>query len=386
MAAGHHEEIALELMEDFFQDFSEAHEKCEHILIELEQTPDNAELLNELFRHIHTVKGNLVYVGLKDITPIIQSIEDILDALRKGNLHYDTLLSDVILLTLDKTHSLVESRVHQRTAVLAESAFDHLCQVISRVAEVSGDARTDAIRQALTLMDPDIVLQTPLKPAADAPPALPVMSELPAMPPDNNIIAVLAFFGVSIDDDMQFFMDLNAPIEARSRYWQGRTGRLLRLALAMNKHAGEPVSPAQLAAAVILHDVGMAFMPVETLHNTGALNQNDLLLLQTHPRHGHALLASLKRWSTAALAILQHHERIDGTGYPERIQGEGISEAARIISIADTFEARTHERAHTHMTRRPFIRAILEINSCAGSQFDPHWVDVFNQVARALKA
>lgn len=380
MTTGNHDEIAHELMEDFFQDFAEAHQQCEHTLIALEQSPDDQELLNGLFRSVHSIKGNLVYVGLKDITPLIQSVEDILDAVRKGTLLYDALLSDVILLTLDKTHAMVDARVNQKAAPLQESTFDELCQLISRVAEVEEISRPDAIRQALTVMDPELALP------ADASAAATMSPPFPVIPDDADIHAILRFFDVEIDHDMQFFVAMSAPLEARSRFWVGRTARQLRLALAMNRHAGLPIAPAQLAAAVILHDVGMAFLPMDLLHHAGSLSQADILLLQSHPHHGHALLASMQRWSAAAHAVQQHHERMDGQGYPSGLKGAQISAAAGILNIVDTFEARTHERAHSHLTKRPFIRAILEINSCAGSQFDPAWVEVFNQVARAIKA
>lgn len=381
-----HEEIAHELMADFYQDFSEAHQKCEHTLIELEQRSDDSGLLNDLFRSIHTIKGNLVYVGLKDLTPLIQSVEDILDAIRKGTVHYDTLLSDVILLTLDKTQSLVEACVNHWDAPISENEINHLCQVISRVAEVDNSRRELAIRQALTSMDPDILLPD----IVVAPGTLPLPEVTapkdPIAPPDADLQTLLGFYGVEVDADMQLFISINDPIESRSLYWKGRTLRLLRLALAMNRHAGEPIAPSQLAAAVILHDVGMAFMPVDLLHKNGVLTLEELRLLQTHPQHACTLLSTMQRWATAAACVLQHHERTDGKGYPANMAGDAIAEGAKILSIVDTFEARTHERAYSSQTKRPFIRAVLEINSCADSQFDAKWVQVFNEVARDLKA
>lgn len=390
MPFAHQDEINLELIEDFFQDFSEAHEKCEHTLIALEPEPDNHDLLNELFRNIHTVKGNLVYVGLKDITPMLQSVEDLLDAIRKGSIHYDALLSDVILLALDRTHTLVEARIHQKAPPMDENFFDHLCQLISRIAEVSSENRPAAIQDALLLMAPELALLQEAESAQPAPPlSTSVMartdqvSHPTAVAPDLN--GVLSRFNVPLDEDLQFFVDISTPIEARSRYWQGRTSRLLGLALAMNQHAGNPIASEQLAAAVILHDLGMAFLPAEMLHGSGSLQALDIERLQSHPQSTYQLLHPMQRWSVAAQGVLQHHERVDGNGYPAKLVGDQISSTAKILSIVDTFEARTHERAHSHMTKRPFIRAILEINSCAGSQFDPYWVDVFNQVARAMR-
>lgn len=383
MATTPHEEIAHELMDDFYQDFSEAHLKCEHTLIELEHRADDAELLNELFRSIHTIKGNLVYVGMKDLTPLIQSVEDILDAIRKGSLHYDTLLSDVVLLVMDQTQSLVDAKVNRLPLPYSEASLNHLCQVISKIAEVGAKDRSEAVRQALMLMDPDIVLQETALTTSHAVPSNPT-SEPSIAPKSDDLPSLLAFYGIDIDADMQFFISINSPVEARSLYWKGRTLRLLRIALAMNRHAGNPVDPTQLAAAVILHDVGMAFMPVELLHKISALDQGDLKRLQAHPQHAHALLSSMQRWKMAAKCVAQHHERVDGNGYPAKLKGDNIVDGAKILNIVDTFEARTHERAYSSQIKRPFIRAVLEINSCADTQFDAGWVKVFNDVARNL--
>ena len=131
------DEFSREQMEDFFLDFRDAHQTCENTLIDLEQDPTNAELLNALFRSVHTIKGNLVYVGLKDLTPLIQSVEDVLDAVRKHSLAYDASLSDVIMLAMDKTKQMVEARLGEQSLPLEDAGLDHLCQQISRIAEVS---------------------------------------------------------------------------------------------------------------------------------------------------------------------------------------------------------------------------------------------------------
>ena len=93
----------------------------------------------------------------------------------------------------------------------------------------------------------------------------------------------------------------------------------------------------------------------------------------------------MKRWDQASYIVLEHHEREDGLGYPAGLTGAHICPGAKILAIVDAFEARTHERAYSTNLKRPFVRAVLEINRCAGTHFDPNWVNVFNEVGRSLQ-
>ncbi len=373
-----HDEFSRDLMEDFFLDFSEAHQSCENTLIDLEHDPDNAALLNALFRSIHTIKGNLVYVGLKDLTPLIQSVEDVLDAVRKHNLSYDASLSDVIMLAMDKTKLMVHARMAQEPMPLSEADLNLLCQQISRIAEVDPQERGRLAIDVLTRMDPSTLLMD----AIPVPLSAPTLPDLALQPEEVDI---LSHYHIEMNDDLSFFQHLIRPLEERSRYWNGRNARLLQLALAMNQHAGEPVDPAQLAVAVYLHDAGMAFLPITILHKATPLSEEEMAQLREHPAIAERLLQPLQRWQQAALIVKEHHERFDGQGYPDKISGETICPGAKIMAIVDAFDARTHERAYSEMIKRPFVRAVLEINRCAGTHFDPEWVEVFNEVARRLQ-
>ena len=371
-----------EIMEDFFNDFSEAHLDSENILIDLEHDPSNRDLLNALFRSVHTIKGNLIYVGLKDLTPLIQSVEDLLDAIRKGHLEYDSLLSDLILISMDHTKQMVEARVQHGEVTFDDSAMDILCQTVTRVAESDSSQRGERIADALLLLDPSIDLRSQRaeeKLVSNPPPARAI-----SIPPSDET-GILDYFHVDQDDDLRFFRSLAAPLENRSLYWRGRTARILRLTLAMNMKAGKPIEPEQLAAAVYLHDIGMAFLPLEMLHKITPLNQDEREDLQAHPDIACQLLACGRRWEQAAQAVKQHHEKVDGSGYPEKLSKQQICDGAKILAIADAFEARTHERAYQTQLKRPLVRAVLEINRCSDTHFDPLWVNVFNEVVREIQ-
>jgi HD-GYP domain-containing protein (c-di-GMP phosphodiesterase class II) len=370
------DEFQKDLMEDFFLDFNEAHQHCEGTLIDLEHDPENNTLLNDLFRSVHTIKGNLIYVGLRGLSPLLQSVEDVLDAIRQNRLQYDSYLSDLILLAMDTTKKLVLARIEDTPNPLSDAKIKALCHHVSQVASSSGEKRMQVIQASIEIMAPETVIQAakPLPMAAN--------KSLRAQPLSQNI---LQQFNIALDEDMKFFQRLSEPVEQRSHYWQGRSARMLQLTLTMNQYAGEPVEPAQMAAAVYMHDIAMAFLPLDLLHKTSPLTAEELSLLRSHTQQAFNLISAMKRWQQASYIVLEHHEREDGKGYPAGLNGQHICPGAKILAIVDAFDARTHERAYSTNMKRPFVRAILEINRCAGTHFDANWVNVFNEVARSLQ-
>lgn len=344
-----------EVVADFFSDFGEAYRATEGLLLKLEQTPDDSELLNDLFRRVHTIKGNLIYIGLADITPLLQSVEDILEPLRRSEIRYDDLLSDLILAAMDHTHQWVESRLGGKPDEMEVSVMTRLCRSISSIAAHDGEERARLIGQIMPLLDPKA---------------------------NSEATAQLQNFKVESHADLRFMESLLRVVDQRSPYWQGRTRRIALLALAMNKHAGAPVDPTQLLAAVYMHDFAMAFLPLALLHKPGTFSPEERQQLQEHTRAGSALLSSLGRWTDAARMVLEHHERANGQGYPNGLKDADTCEGAKILAVVDTFDACINSRAHVNLPQRPLIRAILEINRHAGSLFNAYWVDVFNHVVR----
>ncbi|RTR33468.1 HD domain-containing phosphohydrolase [Shewanella atlantica] len=395
--------IDMDAMGDFYDDFKTAHETCDSVLIDLELDPSNATLLNSLFRSIHTIKGNLIYVGLKDITPLIQSVEDLLDAIRKNRIEYDSLLCDVVLLTLDKTESMVQSRIDDLPSVLSDDEIDRLCINISCIADVAPEARIEYIKKCLFILDPDTHLNNSyLNLSLEDKPLVSSTTEESdegsreplvntdylvdnQVVADKNIRDVLKSHDIELDEDIHFFESLSSPLENRSFYWKGRTVRLLMLALAMNDRSGGLVNPTQLAVAVLLHDIGMSFLPKTLLTKKGVFTEEERQALYRHPNSGYQLLRESERWAQAAQIVLQHHEQVDGSGYPNRLKGDEICHGAKILAIADTFDARSHERAHRTLLKRPLVRTMNEINNFSGTQFDPFWVVIFNQVVCELE-
>ncbi len=363
MALARPADIPQDLLEDFRLDTHEQLPRCEQLLIELEQHPGDSARLRELFRRIHTIKGSLGYVGLNQLLPLPQAIEDVLGGLREGDLQFDSLLGDILLLSLDQLRKLIDA-----TLGLVEppspQQISSQCQALQALANAPASRQSEIRRTLLQHLDPSTRL-------------------VPVAVGNAPLQQLLESHGIVIDADLLFFSELMSASEHRSPYWHGRGLRLLDLALSMNETAGSPVEPEQLAAAVCLHDLGMAFLPLELLHKESELSREERRQMQSHPRQACELLKRMPAWNTASEIILQHQEHADGSGYPKGLREAEIHPGALLLNVADTFDARTHERAHQTLSKRPRLRAILEINNLSGQQFSHKWVDVFNQTLQA---
>ncbi|MBV1880168.1 MAG: HD domain-containing protein [Pseudomonadales bacterium] len=368
------EGIDMEIMQDFFIDFREAHQHCEHVLIQLEQSPQDQALLNNLFRSVHTIKGNLIYVRMKDISPVLQGVEDVLDAIRAHQLQYDSNLSDVILLAMDVTKMSVLAHIDDSPQPLNSKRIDIICKALGKIVSAKPSQTNQRIRDAILLLDPKTKLPT-IENRTTAKKVAPAESQL---------LKVLKRHKLAHDKDFELFQSFVEPLESRSQYWSGRTARMLDIALFMIAEGRSSVDPMQLAAAILMHDIGMAFLPLTVLHKETKLTVAELRIIHSHPRTGYDLLRRMQKWDDAAEMVLHHHERVDGKGYPKGLTSLEICDGAKIISIVDTFDARTHERAHVTQLKRPFVRAVLEINKCAGTQFSEKWVGIFNTAVREL--
>jgi len=170
---------------------------------------------------------------------------------------------------------------------------------------------------------------------------------------------------------------LAKAVDARDAYTGSHSERVADLAgrIASRLGADEPqVELTRLAAR--LHDLGKLAIPEEILRKPGVLDDSERLVLQQHPQIGHRMLDSLEVEPIAEL-VLHHHERWDGAGYPDRLRGEEIPLGARIIFVADAYDAMTSERVY----RRPLTEdeAFEELDRCAGTQFDPRVVHAFTE-------
>ncbi len=130
-----------------------------------------------------------------------------------------------------------------------------------------------------------------------------------------------------------------------------------------------------IKTAAVLHDIGKIMVPLELLNKEEPLSKEEFDIIKRHPQTGYEILKSVEEYAGLAEYVLYHHERFDGKGYPEGLQGEEIPLVARIICVADAYEAMTASRPYQKARSRE--EAMAELERCAGTQFDPHLVLVF---------
>ncbi len=142
----------------------------------------------------------------------------------------------------------------------------------------------------------------------------------------------------------------------------------------------EPRRREELLFASLLHDVGKIGISERILLKPGRLTSDEFNVIKLHPRIGHRIVAGIPALAPVAPAILHHHERYDGSGYPAGLEGERIPLEARIIGVADSFSAMIADRPYS--PGRSPEESCCELERCAGTQFDPAVVEVFVEEAR----
>ena len=169
---------------------------------------------------------------------------------------------------------------------------------------------------------------------------------------------------------------LARAIDAKSNWTSGHSERVTRLAVRIGKAMG--LSGEELATMErggLLHDVGKIGTPREILDKPGKLDDSEMQIMREHVYIGMRILEPIPGLNQALPIVAQHHERFDGTGYPNGLKGEQISILARIFAIADTFDAMTSDRPYR--SGMASDQAVNLIASQAGRQFDPRVVAAF---------
>jgi diguanylate cyclase (GGDEF)-like protein len=177
---------------------------------------------------------------------------------------------------------------------------------------------------------------------------------------------------------------LAKAVDARDTYTGSHSNRVAELGAWIAAHLGLGVEQVELTRlAGSLHDLGKLAIPEEILRKPGPLTPPERLVLERHPQIGFRMLESLDI-DPVADWVLHHHERWDGMGYPDGLEAEEIPLGARIILVADAYDAMTSDRAYRG--RLTPQEAVSELERCAGSQFDPEIVAVFARELRYAPA
>ena len=175
---------------------------------------------------------------------------------------------------------------------------------------------------------------------------------------------------------MDFLEVLAETIEVKDRFMRGHARRVAFYSGMLADRVGVSSEDAEnLRVAAFLHDLGKVGISADLLHRSGALDLKERRVVETHSALGARVIAPLDLPPAVSLAIRHHHEWWDGSGYPDGVSGEEIPQLARIIGVADAFDAMSCDRPYRPALERDVI--IRELERFAGVQFDPNYAKEF---------
>ncbi|MBO6240826.1 MAG: response regulator [Butyrivibrio sp.] len=172
---------------------------------------------------------------------------------------------------------------------------------------------------------------------------------------------------------------LAAAIDAKDTYTNGHSVRVAEYSREIARRAGYDDDMQQrIYITGLLHDVGKIGVPDAIINKEGKLDDAEYGIIKMHPEKGSRILKNIKEMPELTIGARWHHERYDGKGYPEGLAGDKIPEEARIIAVADSYDAMTSNRSYRRGMPQEKVRS--EIEKGKGSQFDPFFADIMLQM------
>jgi ribonuclease P protein subunit RPR2 len=172
---------------------------------------------------------------------------------------------------------------------------------------------------------------------------------------------------------------LSNAVEARDAYTGKHAERVTAYGIEIAQALGlELAAEPEIEFGFLLHDIGKVAIPDAILYKPGALTDEERALVARHPVIGAAIVSGIDFLEGAAKVVRSHHERWDGSGYPDGLSGEQIPLPARVFSVADVLDALTTDRPYRPASPLPVARSMIEAES--GRQFDPRVVEAFSSI------
>jgi putative nucleotidyltransferase with HDIG domain len=174
-------------------------------------------------------------------------------------------------------------------------------------------------------------------------------------------------------------MAFSEALEARDQYTAGHSRRVMEYSKSIGQRMKMDKQDIEdLKRSALLHDIGKIGIPDMVLKKQTKLTGEEYAIIKSHPETGAAILKYIKSFKDLVPAVYHHHEQFDGEGYPKGVKGKDIPLHARIIAIADTFDAMTSNRAYRKALS--FRTALSELERNKGIQFDPDIADIFIEI------
>lgn len=349
--------LEKELKTDLIECFDEAQQEMEAIINSIEDEGFSFAKLDNLFRSLHSMKGNCSVCFLDPLVDVLHRLEEIVDGMRGGYIAYHYTLGELINVVVEQVGLLLQDLYQHHgaehaTLVVLQKGLDEL------YAHEDTQQHPLLAKKILAKFSDETDVE-------DEPqPAQPLLTEVEYTPEQQ----------ADIDD----FLNLSQKLNPLLGYSSERSERILKLCLLINAEIAEQTSPAQLSAAAYMHNMGMA-MILKCKDDPVAKQQAK----QNHTKVGAKLLRSHKGWEEAADIVEAHKERFDGSGYPEGIVGGMIPQGAFVLSMAVTFIDIVWGKTASEYNKSA-LQAVQSINFESGKGFPPHLVECFNGAIRKV--
>jgi len=364
--------ILSDLDEDLLMDFLDTvyyeQGRIEQIMMSLrpvagEASDDVKQSFSYMISYINNIEAFCGQILMVPMEHYVAALSNLGRSINSGKLNFSAPVKELISLILDDVVAAAEDMVNLR-CIDAERLVNNQ-QMIAVILSMP----PHMIEEAVTGLIPDFIKQID--------PSYSVEAEVVQTEIRQEKKATREKF--EIDHDLETYEHFARLLDDRRPAWNGRYKALIGMALLINKQLKNPVDEKQLKAAILTHDLPMAFYSDEVLLKSGKLTAEEIMLIEEHPILAYELLKTSDKWDVASEIAHQHHERYDGQGYPSGLKGEEICLGARILPIVDVYYAYTHSGTNKLMSRTE-LRGLAEINRRAGSQFDPGLMGAFNTV------
>ena len=178
---------------------------------------------------------------------------------------------------------------------------------------------------------------------------------------------------------MQIVLAMSGVIDAKDAYTKGHSTRVAEYAREIARRAGRSgAEQEQIYVMGLLHDTGKVGIPDGIINKPGTLDDAEYAIIKKHSLIGAQILQTISEFPELSVGARWHHERYDGAGYPDGLSGADIPETARIIAVADTYDAMTSYRSYRESMSQEEVKK--ELIRCRGTQFDPEFLDIMLQM------
>lgn len=350
--------LEKELKDDLLECYVEAQEEIEDILTSIDNDGFSFDKLDQLFRSLHSMKGNCSVCFLDPLVDVLHKLEEIVDGMRGGYIQYHAHLGELIQCVIEKVFSLLKE-IYQ-FHVAENEVRDTLKNGLDAIYKEEDEAKRIALTVCL-LKQCDQVVEEEEE----------LESETQA---DSLIIKV--DYTEEQHTDILLFSGFSQKLNRLLGFSDERSERILKLCQLINSECDQPVSPAQLSAAAYMHNMGKAQI-LNCSDDEEAKKHAEL----NHPMVGAQLLAKHEGWEEAALMVKHYKERFDGTGSPDGLIGSLIPQGAFIIAMAVMFLDIVWGKSGKEYNKSA-MRAIQMVNLESGKAFPPHLIQSFNSAMR----